>query len=379
MLQAILQPEISTLEFQVAQMQAQIAALEQRIKLLNEAEFVTDGAIQALQGAIKKVSTLAPDAITSLKSVVLKLFGSSDSLHTSTDGSNQPVNPGTEPDLNSGYTKLACALEDAPTEALKGQSVELACIVPDAFKEESYIELVQVKDVITYQRKQDGEILCAYIGFRSKSRAEIWGKWLCVTNNIGSGFQVRVSKRMPGFKHELKVWGLNFENIKRLSTLDFTKAPNTGAITLWVNPEDEVAIATAEVEDYLEEQAEAIAVEPVVKEVAEVTDRDIEECLAVELKLEIVAQNAPEAFEIGDEVEITSDRHGEEFVWQTGTITAATSVGCAVNVNGTLRWYCTDEIVRVETGAELMREAKDSLFPDPTWGAIKPGVAQAVS
>lgn len=43
MLQAIEQPEISSLESQVNQLQAQIAAAQARITHLNEAELIADG------------------------------------------------------------------------------------------------------------------------------------------------------------------------------------------------------------------------------------------------------------------------------------------------------------------------------------------------
>ncbi len=90
MLSTIFQPEVSALESQVAALQAQIAAHAERITLLNETEAVAGGSLEALKGAIQKVTALAPDAIASLKSAVLNLFqgGSND------DGnSNQPVPP----------------------------------------------------------------------------------------------------------------------------------------------------------------------------------------------------------------------------------------------------------------------------------------------
>ena len=53
---------------------------------MNETELLAGGSIEALKGAIAKVSALAPTAIASLKSAVLNLFtGSND------DGTdNQP-------------------------------------------------------------------------------------------------------------------------------------------------------------------------------------------------------------------------------------------------------------------------------------------------
>ncbi len=79
---AIFQPQISSLESQIVEIQAKIAAF-------TEAESVTDGAIQALQGAVEKVTTLAPEAIANLKSAVLDLFRGD----SSDDGGNQPIPP----------------------------------------------------------------------------------------------------------------------------------------------------------------------------------------------------------------------------------------------------------------------------------------------
>lgn len=55
MVSALFQPEISSLESQVAALQAQIAQAQQRITALGECELETDGAIQALTSAVQKV------------------------------------------------------------------------------------------------------------------------------------------------------------------------------------------------------------------------------------------------------------------------------------------------------------------------------------
>jgi hypothetical protein len=230
MLQAILQPEISSLESQVAQLQSQLAA-QQRITLLNEAESVADGAIQALQGAVVKVSALAPDAIANLKLAVLNLFQGGDGA-SDNDG-NQPITPAPQPDLNGQTwdwacplaTPLCCLLEDVPTNSLKGQSVQLACVVSDAPEEQDYIEMVQVSEQVAYQRKHDGEIICTYLAGNNKHRLKLWGEWLCVTHSVGTGFEVRQSQRLTNFKHELKVWGMSLMQIQRLAETNTTKQP----------------------------------------------------------------------------------------------------------------------------------------------------------
>lgn len=91
MVSVIFQPEISALETQIAQMQAQITLAQQRIASLSEAESMSAGAIEALQTAVQKISSLAPTAIANLKTAVLNLFQSDDD-RGSGDG-NQPSAP----------------------------------------------------------------------------------------------------------------------------------------------------------------------------------------------------------------------------------------------------------------------------------------------
>lgn len=124
MLSAIFQPEISSLESQVAQLQAQIAAAQERITHLSEAESMANGAIQALQITLRQVSALAPDAITNLKAAVLNLFRGDDNKGGNDDG-NQPsaptpnaptsgIDPGPEPQPNDGISIASAIHEPSP-------------------------------------------------------------------------------------------------------------------------------------------------------------------------------------------------------------------------------------------------------------------------
>jgi len=320
MLSTLFQPEITDLESQIAQMQAQIAAAQQRIASLSETEFMTAGAIEAMHCAVKKISTLAPGAITNLKAAVLNLFnGDDDDDQPSAPTPNAPtggIEAETEPqpndaikiisvtyepspeqcelaswltcDVLSGqksdlidqwwhemihqkFTRceLACLLEEVPPEALKGQSVELACALEDApesalkgqayeltcdreDKSQRFVELVNVSDGVAYQRRFDGEIICAYAGFSNKAKARLWGEWLASKHTIASGFEVRESIRLST-KHELKLWGINLEQIQRLAECDLTKSPpsNFGDAPLrnHYTPAPSATPPAAEVED----------------------------------------------------------------------------------------------------------------------------------
>lgn len=201
MLSAVLQPEINTLQSQIVQLQSQIVAAQERITHLNEVESIATGAIQTLQTALLHVSALTPDAIASLKSAVLDLFSSNDGT--------QPINPRPQPELNGQYSDFASLLSDKP-------------VVDDPF-----IELVAVSDRVSYQRRHDGEIICTYVGSNNKAKLRLWGEWLAVHRTVASGFEIRESKRLTNFKHELKLWGMSLNQIEQLAECDFTKDPTS--------------------------------------------------------------------------------------------------------------------------------------------------------
>ncbi len=363
---SILQPEISSLEFQVAALQAQIAVHTERITLLNEAEFIADGSLEALKGAIAKVTALAPGAIANLKSAVLNLFTGSNG-----DGGNQPINPqpNNDGDLEVAITinpeplagqscewasllatPFCCQLEDAPATTLKGQSVELAQIgfsrhgfkyidvtavetstTTDTLKEPDYFDLIPVSDSIAYFRNnKTGVIAATYGGFNSRTKAKQWGEFLAVHHSVAAGFEVREAKRLTSFKYELKLWGMSLSQSKHLGETDTTKSPPSRYH------------ATSK-------PVAACLLAPEVEDVQHVPDREVEAVLTTELKLELATQPETLVFHVGDKVEITSDRHGVELVGAHGIVTAATTIGAAVNVNNTLRYFCMDELAAINT------------------------------
>jgi len=236
MLSAVLQPEIDTLQSQIAQLQAQITAAQERVKELGECEMQTDGAIQALQTALQKVSALAPGALAALRQTVLNLFnGGGDA----SDDGNQPTPPAPQPDLNGQSTEPCCYSEDCPSESLLGQSVEVECLIdhpqePSANNEvgegsevveKNLFNLIPVSATVAYMRKNDGEIASTYAGFNNKTKAKLWGEWLAVHHSVASGFEVRESKRLTDFKYEVKLWSMSLKQIERLAGCDLMKSP----------------------------------------------------------------------------------------------------------------------------------------------------------
>jgi hypothetical protein len=90
----------------------------------------------------------------------------------------------------------------------------------------AYIELVTHPEnkAIAYQRKHDGEIVCVYVGFRTKAIAQSWMHFIeAITDRV----DLRQAKRMQGFRWEMKVKGMSIQQIERLAKEAIDKAYRT--------------------------------------------------------------------------------------------------------------------------------------------------------
>ncbi len=152
------------------------------------------------------------------------------------------------------YNGQGCQLEDCPESSLVGQQYQLTspfasllwedapltgqhCTITPSTTEDNqnkgttdgetmpYVELVKVSNALFYQRKHDGEILCCYIGFRTKAIAQSWMHFFEATT---SKVELRQAKRLEGFKWEVKVRGVSIKQIERFTTeCDFSKSYRT--------------------------------------------------------------------------------------------------------------------------------------------------------
>ena len=120
--------------------------------------------------------------------------------------------------------------------------------------------------------------------------------------------------------------------------------------------EDELAIATRELNESLEEQAEAIAPEQVTGYELEAieateywepkqtsshflpTEEDDYSLDPQEKTKQVEPAREPQVFQVGDQVEIVSSRQGAEFFEQIGVVKVANWVGCVVEVLGKTLW-----------------------------------------
>jgi hypothetical protein len=156
------------------------------------------------------------------------------------------------------YNGQSCQMEDCPETSLVGQHYQLTspltsllwedvpllgqhCAVTFAVTFEDnqnkgttdgearpFVELIKVSDAIAYQLKRDGEIVCVYVGFRNKSIATSWMRFIeAITDRV----ELRQALRMQGFKWEMKIKGMSIQQIERFSEeyIDKTYRPEIGS------------------------------------------------------------------------------------------------------------------------------------------------------
>ena len=92
MISAIFSTEISSLELQVAALQARIATL-------SECELEADNMLQAVQKTLGKISALAPDAVTTIKTALRGLLDGDDGGSDGNGNQPIPLAPQPQPDL----------------------------------------------------------------------------------------------------------------------------------------------------------------------------------------------------------------------------------------------------------------------------------------
>ncbi|NET60423.1 MAG: hypothetical protein F6K47_31070 [Symploca sp. SIO2E6] len=216
----------------IEQLQAQIAEAAAKKQRLQELEFIATGALDALKDTVAQFKDGEPDALASLKAAVEELFDEKEVLNE-------------DEELTGQSTELACLLEDAP---LNGQSCWLAepwdfdweltnpdgssweiatplcCPLSDApvtktaEAKKLYMDLVQLSERVSYQRKYDGEIQVTYAGFPDWNSCR---KTIPQLKVLNLEFEKRKEeKKKPtrtGCKWELKIWGMSMEQITKLN------------------------------------------------------------------------------------------------------------------------------------------------------------------
>jgi len=206
---------------------------------------------QEVMGAISTIKNvqvqLDPGAAATLQSQILNLLGGGDG---DGGGGGEPADSTevtngngrhhqTAIDFNHYHLEAEPAFQGTETPEASGDTNSTSADTPEPEPENleeevspepekpAFAEFVEVSDRVGYLKIQhSGEIKAVYAGFSQKQRAESWGKWLAVRHEVASGFEVRAAKHLP-FKWELKLWGLNINQINRLASENLAASPHT--------------------------------------------------------------------------------------------------------------------------------------------------------
>jgi hypothetical protein len=443
----IFQSDIASIDNEINQLLAQVEAARQKQAQLTELDALTDNSLTQLKTVVSKIECYDKSAIANLKNAVLGLFGTDDDsgnqeddepCFVDEDSLEYPTLEGQFCDIGHDLdwywercakpegqawefaSPLYCQLwEDAP---LTGQACDWAspfasplssilwedaplngqyCTITLSTTEDNenkgtsegeampYMELVRHPEnsAIAYQRKHDGEIICVYVGFRTKAIAQ---SWLHFFEAVTSRVQLRQAKRLEEFKWEVKVQGVSIKQIERYAgDCDFSKnyRPEIGSFK---PPKTEVVLPIDKVKpgqkirtkDGLEltimsagcfddktffakdanEQRQLIELD------------DVAEFLPVESaaqtagiepptgwgkpQLEQAVKDNASILEVGDVVEITGDRHPQHFglVGTVESLSSFSELPISVRTPRGLKGYLRSDLKFISKGEKPQRQ-----------------------
>jgi hypothetical protein len=207
----IFAPDITTLE-------AQLAALQTQLDELRQAEDIATQLLSTLADTLPRFEKLG--AIARVKSAVLELFGDTTTPKLESFVAEVPT---TEEIFDAEV--MARTIEDAiasntpsvPAEADTPEVEPAPTVEPVSETEQmNYIELVELNPTVAYQRKHDGEIVCAYLGTANQKLANNWAECLQLW---GCRAEVRKAKRLSDadVKWEVKIWGISNQQLDRIA------------------------------------------------------------------------------------------------------------------------------------------------------------------
>lgn len=244
---SIFQPEIVTIE-------TQLTALQTQLEELRQAEQTATQLLAALADTLPRFEKLG--AIARIKEAVMGMFGA--------------------PKFENFMTEVPAAIsptteEIFDTECLPQDETPAEPTVEETVEQVNYIELVQVNPTLAYQRKRDGEIVCAYLGCVNQKLAKDWAETLELW---GCGTEVRKAKRVSGadIKWEVKIWKISSDRIDTLAlahTSPFAGVPSASkAPEKKPAPDAQAGLSS---QNSGEQSAERNSVEPSVQEKPQVS------------------------------------------------------------------------------------------------------------
>jgi hypothetical protein len=217
----LFQTEIESIDVEVTQLQERIAEKLRRQEQLKACQEETKGALEVLQNVAKQVNDLA--VLSDLRAAVVSLFDSikngKEELPASTlSTTSTELEVKTEPEETEVPTKVEATTSSETPDVLNLSAT------PDSKPEMPNLERVKVNEFVSYETG-GGEIECTYVHFNRKDKATSWGKWITSPKvALASKFEVQPALASI-FKYELKVWGLNLNQVNRLTEQDFLDGP----------------------------------------------------------------------------------------------------------------------------------------------------------
>jgi len=230
----VFQTEIESIDAEVAQLQERIAEKLRRQEQLKACQEEAKGALEVLQNIAKQVNDSA--VLSDLRRAVVSLFDNIKNGKEELLASTLPITPTelevrAEPEEVEVPTELEVKAEpeeaEVPTEATTSSEapdvLDLPA-TPDSTSDIPKSKRVKMNKFVSYEAL-DEEIKCTYVYFNRKDKATNWGKWLTSPKvPIASKFEVQ-SAVASTFKYELKVWGLNLNQVNRLAEQNFLDEP----------------------------------------------------------------------------------------------------------------------------------------------------------
>ena len=195
----IFQPEITTLETQLTALQAQLEEVRQ-------ADDIASQLLSTLADTLPRFEKLG--AIARVKSAVLGLFGGTIAPKLENFVTEVPAAKPTEPTTEEIFNAEVLPEPTEPT-------VEADATV-EQMNQSKYVEQVNLNRTVAYQRRHDGEIICAYIGSANQKLAQNWAGTLELW---GCRVEVRKAKRMSAadIKWEVKIWNISAKQLQQVA------------------------------------------------------------------------------------------------------------------------------------------------------------------
>lgn len=192
---SIFQPEIVTIE-------TQLTALQTQLDELRQAEDIATQLLSTLADTLPRFEKLG--AIARIKEAVMGMFGETDA-----------------PNFQNFMTEVPAATEPTSEEIFDAEVLphtpeQAESRVEEKTEQMNYVELVELTPTLSYQRKHDGEIVCAYLGCVNQKLAKDWAECLVLW---GCRAEVRKAKRLTGadIKYEVKIWNASIQQLDRVA------------------------------------------------------------------------------------------------------------------------------------------------------------------